>query len=165
MVYPALLPLMHAPRLPVVDWTDAPADLNGLARFAERRNLVSLRVPSHFKHSLPIYQTTVTIQTITILPSNIPFLPKHTTTKVMERWSHVSLVAQSIRHYPKETALLQPAGQEVAQVIWCDGKIPAIVSDRPLLWAEESQLVQNIQTYENKWFICMHPTEHKQLPQ
>ena len=39
-------------RLPVVDWTDAPADLNGLVRFAERRNLVSSRVPSHFIRSL-----------------------------------------------------------------------------------------------------------------
>ena len=28
------------------------ADLNGLVRFAERRNLVSSRVPSHFKRSL-----------------------------------------------------------------------------------------------------------------
>ena len=45
MVYPALLPLMRTPRLPVIDWTDAPADLNGLVRFAERRNLVSARVP------------------------------------------------------------------------------------------------------------------------
>jgi len=52
MVYPALLQLMRTPRLPVVDWTDAPADLNGLVRFAERRNLVSARVPSHFKRSL-----------------------------------------------------------------------------------------------------------------
>ena len=43
MVYPALLPLMRTPRLPVVDQTDAPADLNGLVRFAERRNLVSAR--------------------------------------------------------------------------------------------------------------------------
>ena len=49
MVYPALLPLVRTPRPPVVDWTDAPADLNGLVRFAERRNLVSARVPSHFK--------------------------------------------------------------------------------------------------------------------
>ena len=47
MVYPALLPLMRTPRLPVVDRTDAPADLNGLVRFAERLNLVSARVPSH----------------------------------------------------------------------------------------------------------------------
>jgi len=52
MVYPALLPLMRTPRLPVVDGTDGPADLNGLVRFAERRNLVSARVPSHFKRSL-----------------------------------------------------------------------------------------------------------------
>jgi hypothetical protein len=29
-----------------------PADLNGFVRFVERRNLVSVRVPSHFKRSL-----------------------------------------------------------------------------------------------------------------
>ena len=52
MVYTALLPLMRTPRLPVVDWTEAPADLNGLVCFAERRNLVSARVTSHFKRSL-----------------------------------------------------------------------------------------------------------------
>ena len=52
MVYLALLPLMRTPRLPVVDWTDAPAALNGLVRFAERRNLVSARVPSQFKRNL-----------------------------------------------------------------------------------------------------------------
>ena len=52
VVYPALLPLMGTPRLPVVDRTDAPADLNGLVRFAERRNLVSARVPSHFNWPL-----------------------------------------------------------------------------------------------------------------
>jgi len=55
MVYPALLTLMRTPRLPVVDWTDAPADLNGLVRFCERRNLVSARVPSGFKRSSTIY--------------------------------------------------------------------------------------------------------------
>jgi len=54
LVYPALLPLMRTPRLSVVDWTDAPADLNWLVRFAERQNLVSVRVPSHFKRSLPV---------------------------------------------------------------------------------------------------------------
>jgi hypothetical protein len=54
MVYPALLPLMRTPWLPVVDRTDAPADLNGLVRFAERPNLVSARVPSHFKRSLTV---------------------------------------------------------------------------------------------------------------
>ena len=47
-----LLPLLRTPRLPVVDRTDAPADLNGLVRFAERRNLVSARVPSHFNWPL-----------------------------------------------------------------------------------------------------------------
>jgi hypothetical protein len=51
MVYPALLPLLaikRTPRLPVFEGTDAPADLDGHVRFAERRNLVSARVPSHF---------------------------------------------------------------------------------------------------------------------
>ena len=54
MVYPALLPLMRTPRLPAVDWTDALADLNGLARFAETRNLVSARVQSHCNWSLHV---------------------------------------------------------------------------------------------------------------
>jgi len=52
MVYPVLLPLMRTSRLPAVDLTDAPTDLSGLVRFGERRNLVSARVPSHFKRSL-----------------------------------------------------------------------------------------------------------------
>jgi hypothetical protein len=60
-VYPAFLPLMRTPRLLVVDWTDAPVDLNGLVRFAERRNLVSARVPSHFKRGLPLPITMVCI--------------------------------------------------------------------------------------------------------
>jgi len=47
-----LLPPTRTPRLPVVEGTDAPADLNGLVRFAERRNLVSACVPSRFKRSL-----------------------------------------------------------------------------------------------------------------
>ena len=37
----------------------APADLNGLVHFAERRNLVSVRVPSHFKRSLRTVGTDV----------------------------------------------------------------------------------------------------------
>ena len=52
MAYPALLPLKRTPRLPVVAWTDSPAYLNGLIRFAERRNLVSVSVPSHFNWPL-----------------------------------------------------------------------------------------------------------------
>ena len=53
LVYPALLPLMRTPQLPIFDWTDAHADLNGLVRLAERRNLVSARVTSHFNWPLP----------------------------------------------------------------------------------------------------------------
>jgi hypothetical protein len=49
MVYPALLPLMRTPRLPVVNRTHAPADLNGFIHFAKRQNMVSARVLPHFK--------------------------------------------------------------------------------------------------------------------
>ena len=45
VVYPPLLTLMRTPRLPAVDWTDSPADWNGLVRLGERRNVVSARVP------------------------------------------------------------------------------------------------------------------------
>jgi hypothetical protein len=54
-MYPALLRLVLTTRLPVVEWTEEPADLNGLVLFAERRNLVSVRVPSHLKRSLVTY--------------------------------------------------------------------------------------------------------------
>jgi len=68
MVYPALLPLTLTPRLPVVDWNDALADLNGLVRFAERRSLVSACVPSHFKW--PLIQQTATGQNpFSVMPS------------------------------------------------------------------------------------------------
>jgi hypothetical protein len=53
MVYPALLPLMRTPRLPAV----GPVDLNGLVSFAERRNLVSARVPSRFKRTILTYES------------------------------------------------------------------------------------------------------------
>jgi hypothetical protein len=43
---------MRTPRLPAVDWTESPADLNGLVRLGERRKVVSSRVPSGFKRSL-----------------------------------------------------------------------------------------------------------------
>ena len=45
-------PLIRTSRLPVVDWNDTPADLNGLVHFSERPNLVSAHVPSLFKRAL-----------------------------------------------------------------------------------------------------------------
>jgi hypothetical protein len=67
LVYPSLLPLMHTPRLPVADWTAAPDDLNWLVRFAERQNLGSARVPSHFKRSLQPHFYPCTIRHSTYL--------------------------------------------------------------------------------------------------
>ena len=58
VVYPALLTLMRTPRLPAVDRTDSPADLNGLVRLGEKWNVVSARVPSGSARAPTIYLTT-----------------------------------------------------------------------------------------------------------
>jgi len=50
-MYPALLPLMRTPQLPVVDWTDASADLNGLVRFVNYK-IRFLRVYHHISNEL-----------------------------------------------------------------------------------------------------------------
>jgi len=39
-----------------LNWLPPSPDLNGLVRFAERRNLVSAHVPSHFKRSLQCFK-------------------------------------------------------------------------------------------------------------
>jgi len=52
VVYRALLKLMRTLRLRAVDWTDAHTDLNGLVRFGERWNLVSVCVCHHVPHEL-----------------------------------------------------------------------------------------------------------------
>ena len=57
VVYPALLKLMRTTRMPAVDWTDTPTNLNGLVRFGERRNLVSVRVPSHSARAIHVCVT------------------------------------------------------------------------------------------------------------
>jgi hypothetical protein len=49
---------MRTPRLPAVDWTDAPADLDGLVRSGGRQNLVSARAPPGFERALPHIVTT-----------------------------------------------------------------------------------------------------------
>jgi len=51
MVYPALLPLMRTVRLPVVEWNDAPANLNGLVRFA-KKEIWFLRVCHHISKAV-----------------------------------------------------------------------------------------------------------------
>jgi len=76
MVYPAFLPLIRTPRLPVVDWTDAAAphplgDLNGLVRFAGRRILVSARVPSHWNAVYISERLRVVVTTKTTLWSSV----------------------------------------------------------------------------------------------
>jgi hypothetical protein len=50
----------------------APAYLNGLVRFAERRNLVSTRVPSHFKRSLRSFKASESYYPSTQRPADTP---------------------------------------------------------------------------------------------
>ena len=45
---------MRTPRLPAVNWTDVPTNLNGLVRLGERRNVVSVRVPSRSARALQL---------------------------------------------------------------------------------------------------------------
>jgi len=55
MVYPALLPLMRTHSAASSRLKLRPLDdLNGLVRFPERPNLVSVRVPSRFKRALTL---------------------------------------------------------------------------------------------------------------
>jgi len=61
----------RTPRLPVVNWTDPSADLNGLVRFAERRNLVSASVPSRFKSSLTMPFTVTLHFPLGIIAKNV----------------------------------------------------------------------------------------------
>ena len=77
-MYPALLPLMRTPQLPVVDGTDAPADLDGLVRVAERRNLVSARVPSHFNWPLTPYGIVPTVDVTSLATYAVHLLPSMT---------------------------------------------------------------------------------------
>jgi hypothetical protein len=77
MAYPALLELIHTPQLPVVEWIDAPADLNGLVRFAEGWNLVSAHVPSHFKCSLPLMQSETMLETLFLNSSPPPSMRRN----------------------------------------------------------------------------------------
>ena len=58
---------MRTPRLPAVDWTDAPTDLNVLVRFGERRNLVSARVPSRSARAIQTVMLQATDWTKTLL--------------------------------------------------------------------------------------------------
>ena len=64
--------------LPAVDWTDVPADLNGLVRCAEKQNLVSARVTSHFKRSLLSCPRTSVFQgNLTKDEMTTPNMPRH----------------------------------------------------------------------------------------
>jgi len=55
-------PPTRTPRKPVLDWTDTPADINELVRFAGRPNLVSALVPSHSVFTLLTYLRTYSME-------------------------------------------------------------------------------------------------------
>ena len=90
VVYPALFKLMRTPRLPAVDWTDTPTDLNGLVRFRERRNLVSARVPSRSARDIP--------QIFSVSKSFGARAPTHTHTHTHTHTQYSCTVPSCINH-------------------------------------------------------------------
>ena len=52
MVYPALLPLMRTPRLPAVDWTDAPRRFKWTRPFRTKDEIWFLRVCHHISNAV-----------------------------------------------------------------------------------------------------------------
>ena len=52
MVYPTLLPLMRTPRLPVVDWTDAPRRFKWTRPFRRKTKIWFLRVCHHISNAV-----------------------------------------------------------------------------------------------------------------
>jgi len=124
VVYPALLPPMRASRLPAVDWTDVPADLNGLVRFGERRNLVSAHVPSRFTRALPplVYDTDINI-TLTLLTATFQEIEQIKVCEISGSHnstaedSSVMRVSQSKTRYLWINTLLHTAGCEMGSAI------------------------------------------------
>jgi len=129
MVYPALLPLMSTPRLPAVDWTYAPADLNGLVRFAERRNLVSARVPSGFKRSLPRCCTRcfVDVDNKAVVKQWLAFVPDDGVDRISGHWTfdHQLLTGygENWRHRPHVRQSCQQNNMAMWDTIWSRERI------------------------------------------
>ena len=90
MVCLELLPLMRTTRLPAVDRTDVLADLNGLVRFAERRNLVSVRVPSHFKWPLTYSSKVEGTGIFETILSTLQHLPFDTNSAITVLTGHIT---------------------------------------------------------------------------
>jgi len=64
-VYPALLPLMRTPRLPAVDWTDAPRWFKWASPFRQKTKwgfcacAITFQTQSTFSHSLLLHSAGV----------------------------------------------------------------------------------------------------------
>ena len=57
MVYPALLPLMRTPRLPVIDWTDAPPPIYMDSSVSPKDDIWFLRVCHHISNTVYLNQS------------------------------------------------------------------------------------------------------------
>ena len=120
VVCPALLPLLlliRTPRLPVVDWTDAPNDLNGLVLFGERQILVSARVPSRSARAInklsvsTLHGAPSVVHSITFFPICHPgvFLLAHI----------ISLLSVTHTKYSIMQTKIAPVSQFALYCIWC----------------------------------------------
>ena len=129
MLYPALLPLMRTPRLLVADWTDAPADLNGLVRFS-KDEIWFPRVCHHISNS--VYQPEIRIQKLNktvkaftfdgrpvqIRTENIPNKSQNCYCYI--RWLACRLVSVSPRAHCRLRAMLWADAQMESNSWACD---------------------------------------------
>ena len=94
VVYLAVIMLMRTPRLPAVDWTDVPTDMNVLVSFSERRNLVSVCVPSDFKRTL---QQTVAVLCYLFLCNYWPWTTTTATTTITTTFIYAHTMLEYVR--------------------------------------------------------------------
>ena len=142
----------NTPRLPVVDWTDAPTDLNGLVHFAERRNLASERVPSHFNWPQLVFCSTWQMQAIWSVVD--PLWPNpHCSALVIFKYTYIYIYMElSLRDVSDNTE--HSCWQWYSMVITNQIVHPLSHSFHcckkfSLFWTEE---------------ICLHMSEHALLP-
>ena len=78
MVYPALLTLMHKPRLPVVDWTDAPRVIKCMPYICFRFEILVLGSRATNWNMLPCCLVDMYLPNIcSHLPNDMVLYPKH----------------------------------------------------------------------------------------
>jgi len=97
-------------------------DLNGLVRFAERRNLASARVPSHFNWPVQHKFGRVFSESF-----GFPCLFRH---KIFVTTKHYYLLTHSMQQSPSSKANSFSASQEIPRILW-NPNVPYLIHKWP----------------------------------